>query len=103
MPKEDAAATKLNSFELHLLGRHDSEGVIEKDDFRAYTGGDPIKVTSLEVHNPISWWRDHQWLYPTLSLWAFDTLAIPAMSSKCERVFSSAKKLLTPERKCPSR
>jgi len=72
--------------------------MIPKDDFWGYAGGDPIKVTSLEVHNLISWWRDHQWLYPTLSLWAFDALAIPAMSSKCKRVFRSTKKLLTPER-----
>jgi hypothetical protein len=27
---------------------------------------------------------------------ALDTLSIPAMSMECERVFSSAKKLLTP-------
>ena len=72
--------------------------MIPKDDFWGYARGDPIKVTSLEVYNPISWWRDHQWLHPTLSLWAFDTLAIPAMSSECERTFSSTKKLPTPER-----
>ena len=29
---------------------------------------------------------------------AFDNLDIPAMSSECERTFSSAKKLLAPER-----
>ena len=32
------------------------------------------------------------------SLWALDTLSIPAMSAECERVFNSAKKLITPER-----
>jgi hypothetical protein len=37
---------------------------------------------------------------PLLHLYAFDTLAIPAMSTECERVFSSAKKLITPERSC---
>lgn len=31
-------------------------------------------------------------------LYAFDTLAIPAMSVECERAFSSTKKLITPER-----
>ena len=31
-------------------------------------------------------------------LWALDTFSIPAMSAECERVFSSAKKLITPER-----
>jgi hypothetical protein len=30
--------------------------------------------------------------------WTFDTLAIPVMSSRCEGVFSSAKKVLTLER-----
>jgi hypothetical protein len=35
---------------------------------------------------------------PTLCLYASDTLAIPAMSAECERVFSSTKKLITPER-----
>ena len=48
--------------------------------------------------NPIQWWDDEKSDFPTLHLWAFDTLAIPAMSAECERVFSSAKKLITPER-----
>jgi hypothetical protein len=30
--------------------------------------------------------------------YALDTLSCPAMSTECERVFSSAKKLITPER-----
>jgi hypothetical protein len=30
--------------------------------------------------------------------WAFNILAIPVMSSECESLFSSAKKLLTLER-----
>ena len=33
-----------------------------------------------------------------LHLWAFDTLAIPAMSVEYERVFTSTKKLITTER-----
>jgi hypothetical protein len=35
---------------------------------------------------------------PTLHLWAFNVLAVPAMSAECERMFSSAKKLISPER-----
>jgi hypothetical protein len=30
--------------------------------------------------------------------WAFDTLAYPAISYECERAFSSAKRLFTPDR-----
>src|ERR1700722_6525305 len=44
------------------------------------------------------WWRDQRWLYPIISLWALDTLSIPVISVECERVFSSAKKLIAPER-----
>ena len=36
--------------------------------------------------------------FPTLFQFAFDTLSCPAMSVECERVFSSTKKLITPER-----
>jgi len=36
--------------------------------------------------------------FPTLFQYALDTLSCPAMSTECERVFSSAKKLITPER-----
>jgi hypothetical protein len=92
---------KLNSFELHLLERHDSKGMAKKDGFQDYARDDPIKVESLEVHNPINWWRDHQWLHHTTPLalaLAPDTSATPAVPSEHKRVFSSAKKLLTPEK-----
>ena len=56
----------------------------KKDDFRGYARGDPIKVGSLGVHNPINWWRGSQWLYPTVSLWAFGAFALPEISSKYE-------------------
>jgi hypothetical protein len=45
-----------------------------------------------------TWWDNQKEFFPSLHLFAFDTFAIPAMSAECERVFSSTKKLLTPER-----
>jgi hypothetical protein len=36
--------------------------------------------------------------FQSLHLYAFDTLAIPTMSVECEKVSSSTKKLITPER-----
>ena len=36
--------------------------------------------------------------FPTLFQYALDTLSCPAMSTEYERVFSSAKKPITPER-----
>jgi hypothetical protein len=53
---------------------------------------------ALNAFNPIDWWNKAQSDFPTLHPWAPDTLAIPAMSAECERIFSSTKKLITPER-----
>jgi hypothetical protein len=58
----------------------------------------PKEISSLRAFNPIEWWDSNQSVYGTLCLWAFDTLSIPAMATECERTFSSAKKLITPER-----
>jgi hypothetical protein len=38
--------------------------------------------------------------FSTLHQMALDTLSIPAMATECERVFSSAKKLVSPHRCC---
>jgi hypothetical protein len=55
-------------------------------------------VRDLKIFNPIVWWNNSRLDFPTLYLWAFDTLVIPAMSAEYERVFSGIKKLITPER-----
>ncbi len=44
------------------------------------------------------WWGRQETLYSIFSRFAFDMLAIPAMSTECERVFSSTKLLLTERR-----
>ena len=46
---------------------------------------------------PLAYQRDKEEEWPQLAAMAFDFLAIPAMSSECERVFSSCAKLTTPE------
>ena len=68
-----------------------------RDKFTRYDST-PESVGDLKIFNPITWWKNCRVDFPTLHLWAFDTLAIPAISVECERVFSSAKKLITPER-----
>jgi hypothetical protein len=45
----------------------------------------------------IEYWRSREKQWPNLAQMAFDFLAIPAISSECERVFSSCAKLTTPE------
>lgn len=92
-PQEDAAAKKLNSFELHLLELHNSEGMIKKDNFRGYARGNPIKVESLEVHNLINWWRDHQWLHhTTLPAQAPDTPANTRSTHETQESFQQCPK-----------
>jgi hypothetical protein len=56
-----------------------------------------IAVTA-QTSNLFLWHVDNMEGYPTLHQMALDTLSIPAMSTECERVFSSTKKLVTPHR-----
>jgi hypothetical protein len=58
----------------------------------------PKEISSPHAFNPIEWWDSNQSAHGTLCLWAFDTLSLPAMATECERTFSSAKKLIPPER-----
>ena len=55
-------------------------------------------ITADQEFDLYEWWRRQKGPYPTLSRFAFDMLAIPAMSAECERVFSSTKLLLTEKR-----
>ena len=60
------------------------------------TDGEGTATELIEDFNPITWWSTAA--YPSMRQWAFDTLSCPATSCECERVFSSTKKLITPER-----
>jgi hypothetical protein len=55
-------------------------------------------ASNLNTFDPIQCWDDAKSTFPTLHLWAFGTLAIPAMSAECERIFNSTKKLINLER-----
>jgi hypothetical protein len=69
----------------------------KKNEFKSYINvTDPTKET--KSFNPITWWQSIAEDFFTLYLYALNTLSCPAMSTKCKRAFSSAKKLLTPER-----
>jgi hypothetical protein len=70
----------------------------------------PSRPTSRKNHlhlyleePPISYmgamesWKSRERYWPELAAMAFDFLCIPAMSSECERVFSSCAKQTTPE------
>jgi hypothetical protein len=72
--------------------------VNRKTEFEVYIRQDPDEVQRIDEINPVQWWASKKLNFPTLRLLAFDVLSIPAMSAECERVFSSAKKMITPDR-----
>ena len=43
----------------------------------------------------LKWWINNEAKYPELTRWAYDIHSIPTTSAECERVFSSARQLLT--------
>jgi hypothetical protein len=65
---------------------------------RRYRRSRSTASSTLKNFNPIKWWDGNETVYQTLHLWALDILSIPAMATECERAFSSAEKLFTPER-----
>lgn len=45
--------------------------------------------------DPLKWWKDHEFLFPGLSLLAKKYLLVPATSSPSERVFSCTGNIVT--------
>jgi hypothetical protein len=48
--------------------------------------------------SPLEFWKENAYRFPRLSQMARDILSIPGMSAEVERVFSSAKLMIPPER-----
>jgi len=81
--------------EAFLLGpRHTKKA----DEFHDYLNKPPVPISDIRDFNLIAWWDESRTEYPSISQYALDTFAIPATATECERTFSSAKKLVTPER-----
>jgi hypothetical protein len=80
--------------------RH-STPVAVNDEYSTYCSEDPLPYAPNP--NLIYKWRCLEGRFPLLAKMAFDILSIPAMSAECERVFSSAKHLLSDSRNalCP--
>ena len=62
----------------------DSEPLLVEINFNKYLG-------------VMKYWQIKQVIWPELAAMALDLLAVPAISSECERVFSSCAKMTTPE------
>lgn len=67
-----------------------------RDQFTEYIEGAQVAYTNWEDHNIFEWWANCP--YPDLKQWAWDVLSAPATSAEVERVFSSARRLLTDDR-----
>lgn len=69
-----------------------------EDEFEQYMKVKTVIVKPGEAFDVCEWWRVHESEWPSLARMAFDMIAIPAMSSECERLFSSSKLLLSDRR-----
>ncbi|XP_044715184.1 uncharacterized protein HRG_11161 [Hirsutella rhossiliensis] len=56
---------------------------------------DVIRLGEDETFDVIKYWNDRYHTQPDLARMALDVLAVPPMSDECERLFSSAKILLS--------
>jgi hypothetical protein len=63
-----------------------------KDELFLYLAEPPTDLLGVAEY-----WKARESEWPHLAKMAYDFLSIPAMSSECERVFSSCAKLTTPE------
>ena len=59
-----------------------------------------LYITNEEYFDPIQYWNNRYFSQPDLAQFALDALAVPPMSDECERLFSSAKILITHRRSC---
>ena len=64
-----------------------------RDEYEEY-----LSKPARPCDNPLEWWKAHRQEYPRLSQMALDLFSTPMMSAECERVFSSAKNLITDHR-----
>ena len=79
----DANNTRHSDFLVWKYGR--SAVVSASDELDKYLRVERETLPDLDVH---SWWMQHQTQYPLLFRMAMDIMAIPAMASEVERVFS---------------
>lgn len=70
---------------------------IEGDEFHAYIAAPPVGCSDDDA-SILAWWDRPTNPHRALQQQAFDLLSIPAMSAEIERVFSSARRLLPPDR-----
>jgi hAT family C-terminal dimerisation region len=94
--KEDPT---LNQTPFEIWRYQARQQLLKGDEFARYVGGTDGNggaTPLIKDFDPIAWWSKETLL--SIRKWALDTLSCPATSCECGRVFSSTKKLITPER-----
>jgi hypothetical protein len=82
-----------------ILDRHlNRVSTTDGDQFDTYVEGMPVTFRSPTATTLLGWWEKIG--PPQLRQMAYDLLSIPCTSCEIERAFSSAKKMVTPERSC---
>lgn len=98
-PQKDKAFTSVRNYKRlktsHQPSRPQANGIDPLDQFMET---DIIPLSEDESFNPIQYWNERYYTQPDLARMALDVLAVPAMSDECERLFSSAKILLSDRR-----
>jgi hAT family C-terminal dimerisation region len=80
---------------------NEEDDSLTSNEFQKFIYVTPTTVSKNDIYwNPINWWinESKKGNYDTLHLYALDYLSCPAMATQCERVFSAARRTLTPER-----
>ena len=73
---------------------YDDEAVADaRDEYEKY-----LSTPAWPCDNPLEWWKTHRQEYPRLLQMILDLFSILMIFAECERVFSSAKILITDRR-----
>jgi hAT family C-terminal dimerisation region len=77
----------------------EDEEVPRLDEYDQYLQEEVIEFNDLKItESALDYWRTVEPRWPNLTRMAFDALSIPAMSSECERCFSSSGNMITDTR-----
>jgi hAT family C-terminal dimerisation region len=79
-------------------GPDSSDEEPQLDEYEQYCGEKVLPDSEVSCQLILDYWRRNSTRWPHLSKLAFDSLSIPAMSSECERCFSSGGNLIGDDR-----
>jgi hAT family C-terminal dimerisation region len=94
-PTEDDTNKEVDPFEAYLADTDAPQISDDDDPFDTFISG---PRTVIDNDHLLTWWNDNSNPWRQMRSMALDLFSIPAMSSEIERVFSSARLLLTTQR-----